>query len=70
MLHINKIHKGDFPDGSIFGLKREALFKFFHISTPKTNPNRRYYLFKCGCGKEYSCSSSLYYHIKKVHDGS
>ncbi len=25
--------------------------------------------FECGCGVKYSCSSSLNFHLKKVHDG-
>jgi hypothetical protein len=70
MLHIGQYHNGEIPDGSIFGLKREYLLNYFGINTPKINHNRKIYVFKCGCGKEYSCSSSLYYHIKTAHGGS
>ncbi len=69
MLHIQKTHNGDIPDGSIFGLKREYLLNYFHISSFRQYPIRKIYVFQCGCGKEYTCSSSLYYHIKTVHGG-
>lgn len=52
-IHVDKSHQGKIPDGSIYGIKKQALMKFFYIpyARPQANPNRRIYLFKCGCGR-------------------
>ncbi len=53
LIHLNKVHKGVIPDGSIFGMKRNELLNLFHvpIAKPSTAGPKKVYLFKCGCGK-------------------
>ena len=64
--HILTKHQ-EIPDGTIYGVVKEKLFKFFGL--PIVNSNQRDIRYRCGCGKIYGCSSSLKIHIIKKHGG-
>jgi hypothetical protein len=59
------------PEGTIYGVRKDRLLKYFHIPFEKS-----VYLYDkykdqifCGCGKKYTSTSSLAFHVMHDHRG-
>ena len=70
-VHVSLNHSGEYPDGSIFGLKKHEILSFFKLPCEKPlfpHLHEREKRFRCGCGTAYAASSSLVNHIKLRHN--